>query len=73
MVIKPSEGTAPRFKLLDSQEDRIECGAVILNGSDCDCHYKAYGLHDCPTCGSEQSLAHGAECESCAQRRLFAE
>lgn len=69
MITKIPEGSIAKFKLLDAQKDRIECGVVIeASPMTCKCYWREYGCHECPECGGDQALAHGRLCESCAQK-----
>ncbi len=62
------EGVVVKLKLLDAREERVECGAVITaEPVACKCYWRAYGCHECPSCGGDQALVHGLLCESCAQ------
>lgn len=60
-----------RQAVLDAEIEELErLRAAYESGSACNCEYQKYGYHECPSCGGDQSLAHGIECETCSQRRL---
>lgn len=68
-ITKANENQSERFRLLDSQEELIECGTVITADNPCSCYWRNWGCHECPECGGDQSLVHGLLCEACAQRK----